>query len=229
MNTVFAPPPFPTAAVDGTDARFPIRRVYCVGRNFADHTREMGKDPDKEPPFFFLKPADAILSEGGTVAYPPQTENLQHEIELVVALGAGGVEVAEADAERLIFGYAAGLDLTRRDLQLAARESGRPWEVGKTFNNSGPIGRIRPIAQTGVLSSGGMRLTVNSETRQSSDIAHHVWSVPQVIARLSQFFELHAGDLIFMGTPAGVSSLHPGDRLAASIDGLPELHVTIGA
>jgi fumarylpyruvate hydrolase len=228
MNYAFPPPPPAHATIVDSDAVFPIHRVYCVGRNFADHTREMGKDPQLHPPFFFLKPADAVLSGGGTIAYPPSTGNFQHEIELVVALGAGGLRIPALRAEEHIFGYAVGMDLTRRDLQLDARENGRPWEVGKTFNHSGPIGAIVPASRLGHPESGKMRLTVNGEVRQQADIKEHVWSVPRVIEHLSQFFELAAGDLIFMGTPAGVSSVEVGDQLVASIDGLGELRVNIG-
>jgi fumarylpyruvate hydrolase len=229
MNYVFPCPAPPSASIEGTDDRFPLHRVYCVGRNFADHTREMGKDPEKHPPFFFLKPPDAVKSGGGTVAYPPVTENLQHEIELVVAMGGGGLRIPAARAEELVFGYAVGLDLTRRDLQLEARENGRPWEVGKTFNNSAPLGKIVPVVGAKHPKSGAMRLEVNGMVRQHSDINNHVWPVAQVIERLSHLFELGAGDLIFMGTPAGVSSLQVGDNIVAAIDGLGELRVDIGA
>lgn len=228
MSFVFPPRPVPSAAIAGTNDIFPIGRVYCVGRNFDEHTREMGKDPSTNPPFFFLKPADAVLSGGGIVPYPPQTKNFQHEIELVVAVGAEGVNVPVDRAENIIFGYAVGLDMTRRDLQMEARESGRPWEPGKTFERSGPLGLIHPATAIGHPRKGAMRLAVNGQVRQQADIDQHVWNVREVIARLSLFYHLRAGDLVFMGTPAGVSALKPGDALLATIDGLSPLEVTIG-
>lgn len=215
----------------GDTREFPVRRIYCVGRNYAAHAREMGFDPDREPPFFFCKPADAVVycAPGKTAEapYPPATENLQHEIELVVAIGAGGANIAVEEANAHIFGYAVGLDMTRRDLQIAMREKGRPWEVGKAFDHGAPIGMIHPVSASGFIESGEIFVNVNDETRQRSDLTHLIWSVPEVIANLSSLFELAPGDLIFTGTPEGVGKVERGDVLTGSVAGLGEIRVRI--
>ncbi len=210
-----------------TGGAFPVRRIYCVGRNYRAHAIEMGFDPDREAPFFFLKPADAIVPSGSTVAYPPRTADYQHEIELVVAIGKGGKDIPAEQAAEHIFGYAVGLDMTRRDLQLTARKAGRPWDMGKGFDQSAPCGTITPIAETGELTGGAIDLTVNGETRQASDLALLIWSVREVIADLSTYCELAPGDLIFTGTPEGVGPVGPGDELIGRIDGLDDLKIRI--
>jgi fumarylpyruvate hydrolase len=228
MQFVLPAPPTPTVAVIGTDARFPVRRVFCVGRNYAAHAREMGKDPDREPPFFFCKPADAVVDSGETIAYPPQTENFHHEAELVVAIGKGGRDIAETDALSHVWGYAIGNDLTRRDLQFAARDMGRPWDFGKAFDRSAVIGPIHPVAETGHPDKGSIRLTVNGTVRQDADLTELIWSVPEVISYLSHSIALAPGDLIMTGTPAGVGPLVPGDVCVIAIEGLGEISTTIG-
>lgn len=210
----------PTVAVEGSPLRFPVRRVFCVGRNYPEHSREMGGDPAREQPFFFTKPADAVLPSGCDVPYPPRTTDLQHEIELVVALGAGGRNVAVADAPGLVFGYAVGNDLTRRDLQAAAKRQGRPWDVAKGFDGSAPVTPIRTVAEVGHVARGRIWLAVNGVLRQQGDLADMIWSVAEVIAELSTYFELRPGDLVFTGTPAGVGPLVPGDRVQGGVDGV---------
>ena len=182
---VIQTPPVVGLPVDGSDAKFPVRRVYCIGRNYAAHAREMGRDPDREPPFFFMKPADVLVEDGAEIPYPPQTSNLHHEAELVVALGQGGRDIAEADALTHVWGYAAGNDLTRRDLQLKAREQGRPWDLGKGFDNSAPIAPIHPVSTVGHPSKGAIRLTVNGEVKQDADLSDLIWSFPEMISNLS--------------------------------------------
>jgi fumarylpyruvate hydrolase len=222
---VFPPPATVTVPVrDG--GLFPVRRVYCVGRNFPEHAREMGHDPDREPPFFFGKPADAVTT-AAELPYPPLTENLHHEVELVVAVGAGGADIAVMDAPTHIFGYAIGLDLTRRDLQQAARKAGRPWDMGKGFDFSAPIAPIVRVGEGGHPARGAITLDINGERRQSGDIAQMIWSVPEIVAELSRYVALMPGDLIFTGTPAGVGPLLRGDRVQASIAGVGALTVTI--
>ena len=216
----------PSVPVNGTDARFPVRRIYCVGRNYAAHAREMGAD-ERDPPFFFMKPADAIVLSDGTAAYPPQTNDLHHEIELVVAIGTDGHDIAEAKALDHVFGYAVGIDLTRRDLQQQAKDKGRPWDMGKGFDQSAPITAITPAATVGHIGAGAIWLKVNDQTRQNSDVAKLIWSVPETIAYLSGLVALGPGDLIYTGTPAGVAALKPGDALHGHVDGLDELFVTI--
>ena len=225
MTTVFPPPVAPTLAVHGTDARFPVRRIYCVGRNFADHAKEMGAVVDRGNPVFFMKPGDAVVAGGGAVAYPPGTRDLHHEVELVVALGrdADG-EVAVADAPALVFGYTVGLDLTRRDLQGAAKAKGLPWDTGKAFDHSAPISAIVPLAEAGELGARALTLKVNGETRQRGTLDDLVWNVPEILHELSKLFALRAGDLVFMGTPAGVGPLLPGDRFDAELEGIATLH-----
>jgi fumarylpyruvate hydrolase len=197
-----------------------VRRVFCVGRNYAAHSREMGGDPDREEPFFFMKPADALVSGGADTPYPPATSDLHHEVEMVVALGQGGANIAEADALGHIFGYAAGVDLTRRDLQAIAKTQARPWDMAKGFDASGPIGLIAPASRVGHPETAAITLAVNGRTRQASDISHMIWSVPETIAYLSKLVTLAAGDLIFTGTPEGVAAVVRGDEMTAEIAGI---------
>jgi fumarylpyruvate hydrolase len=215
---VFAPPAVPSVAVEATAARFAVHRIYCVGRNYAEHAREMGGS-DRDRPFFFAKPADAVVEDGAEVPMPPRTADFHHEIELVVALARGGRNISAERALEWVFGYAVGNDFTRRDLQRAARAQGQPWETSKGFDHSAGIGRLRPAAQ-GHLSQGHIWLKVNGAVRQSSDIAAMTWKVPEIIAELSTFFDLAQGDLIFTGTPAGVGPLQAGDLVAGGIEGL---------
>ncbi len=207
--------------------RFPVRRIYCVGRNYAEHAREMGHDPDREAPFFFMKPADALVIDGAAMPYPPGTSELHHEMELVVALGSGGANIAESNAMSCVWGYAAGLDMTRRDIQGEAKKLGRPWDMGKGFDHSAPIGRLRPAAGFDP-GRGGIELQVNGAVRQSSDLSKLIWSVEETIAYLSELVRLAAGDLIFTGTPEGVAAVKRGDVLVGKIDGVPPVEVTIG-
>ena len=206
--------------------RFPVRRIYCVGRNYNDHVVEMGGVPGREPPFFFQKPADALLLDGN-FPYPPATRDVHHEVELVVALQSGGKEIAISNAAQHIYGYAVGIDMTRRDLQGEAKKAGRPWEVGKAFDHSAPIGEINPKSDTGLLEHAGISLHVNGTQRQSSDISQMIWSVPEIISELSRLFELHAGDIIFTGTPSGVGPVQPGDKLHATIERVGELSLQV--
>jgi len=224
---VFASCVAPTVAIAGTDLRFPVHRIYCVGRNYADHVREMGADPAREPPCFFSKPADAIVANGAPVPYPPRTANLHHEIELVVAIGRGGSRIAVDDALEHVFGYAVGNDLTRRDLQAAAKERGLPWDTAKGFDHSAPISAIRRASDGGHLTHGAIWLEVNGERRQQADLAEMIWSVPEIVSELSNLYQLQPGDLIFTGTPAGVGRIERGDRLLGGIDGLDTLRNTI--
>lgn len=228
MPFVFPPQPIPSVAVDGEDARFPVRRVFCVGRNYAAHAREMGRDPDREAPFFFTKPSDAVVAGGTIVPYPPLTKNLHHEAELVVAIGREGFRVAEETALDHVYGYAAGNDLTRRDLQFEAREAGRPWDWAKAFDNSAVCGTIRRVAATGHLSAGRIRLEVNGTVRQDADLAEMIWSVPEIVSILSHSVRIRPGDLVFTGTPAGVGPLVPGDVCSVVIDGLDPVSISIG-
>lgn len=220
MNYVIDPPAPPSLPVEGEGGRFPIRRVYCIGRNYAEHAREMGHDPDREPPFFFMKPADAILPAGADFPYPPGTIDVHHEIELVVALRSGGREIAESDALAHVYGYAVGLDMTRRDLQGEAKKLGRPWEVGKGFDQSAPCAPLQPASRIGHPSKGRIWLKVNGEGKQEGDLADLIWSIPEMIAYLSRLFELKAGDLIMTGTPAGVGPVKRGDVLEGGVDGV---------
>jgi fumarylpyruvate hydrolase len=222
----FTPSPVPSVAITGSHQRFPVHRIYCVGRNYADHAREMGTDPKTEPPVFFMKPPDAVTPSGAEVPFPPRTANFHHEIELVVAIGRSGSHISVDDALDHVFGYAVGVDLTRRDLQQAARKRGEPWEIGKAFDCSAPIGAIRPAAQ-GHVSRGRIWLSVNDELRQQADVADMIWGVPEIIAALSDLFELQPGDLIYTGTPAGVGPLRLGDRIEGGIEGLEGLSNTI--
>jgi fumarylpyruvate hydrolase len=227
MAYVFPPPPTPVVAVKGRPEQFAVHRIYCVGRNYAAHAREMGANPEREPPFFFAKPATALVPNHAPVPYPSRTHNFHHEIELVVAIGKGGREIPAAQALDHVFGYAVGNDLTRRDLQSDAKDNGRPWDTSKGFDHSAVISAITPVSQSGHLRSGRIWLHVNAQPRQQADISELIWSVPEVIAELSTFFELQPGDLIYTGTPAGVGALKRGDRLEGGIDGLDELVTTI--
>ena len=217
----------PALPVVGADAAFPVRRIYCVGRNYAAHAREMGHDPDREPPFFFAKPADSIVPNGGDVAYPVATKNLHPEIELVVALGQGGWNIPVADANDCNYGYGVGLDLTHRDMQGVAKDMGRPWDLSKGFDNAAPMTAIRPMSDTGILETGAITLTVNGAPRQKGDLADMIWNVPETINYLSGLIELKPGDLIFTGTPEGVAAIERGDVLVGHVDGLDDLHVTL--
>lgn len=222
----FPAAPVPAVAVAGTELRFPVHRIYCVGRNYAEHVREMGADPGRSAPVFFMKPNDAVVPSGTAVPYPPGTTNLHHEIELVVALGAAGRNLDPARALQHVFGYAAGNDLTRRDLQNAAKAHGQPWDTAKGFDCSAPIAALRPVAQ-GHVSAGRIWLKVNGVLRQEADVAEMLWKVPHIIAELSKLYALRAGDLIFTGTPAGVGALKPGDSIEGGIAGLELLRHTI--
>ncbi|MEZ5798593.1 MAG: fumarylacetoacetate hydrolase family protein [Paracoccaceae bacterium] len=223
MTWILPPPPQPSVAVQGSAARFPVRRIFCVGRNYAEHAREMGNDPDRELPFFFCKPADALVVSGSTLPFPPATANLHHEAELVVALSGGGAMLSETDAPGLIFGHAAGNDLTRRDLQAEAKAARRPWDMSKGFDASAPIGAIRP----GPIGDAAIRCTVNGTVRQQARLHDMIWPVNAIIAHLSRLVTLAPGDLIFTGTPAGVGALEPGDRCTVEIDGLEPATVTL--
>ncbi|MCO5121867.1 MAG: fumarylacetoacetate hydrolase family protein [Burkholderiaceae bacterium] len=219
------------AEVRGGRDRFPVRRVYCVGRNYAAHAREMGFDPDRDPPFFFCKPADAVVSvpEGSvaSIPYPPKTANYHHEVELVVAIGREGANIPVASAAEHVWGYAVGLDMTRRDLQFAMRDKGRPWELGKAFDASAPMGPLVAASEVPDIAKAGIWLDVDGQRRQESSIAHLIWSIPETIAYLSEYFRLMPGDLIFTGTPEGVGPVEPGAMLHAHVDGVPELRIQI--
>ncbi|MEG8220502.1 fumarylacetoacetate hydrolase [Sphingobium sp. LB126] len=228
MTAIFTLPPHPLALIEGSDERFPVGRIFCVGRNYAAHAREMGKDPDRDPPFFFTKFANAIVPGDSTVPYPPETANYHYEAELVIAIGQEGAAVATEDALDLVFGYAVGLDMTRRDIQLDAREKGRPWDLGKNFAWSAPIAAIRTVQDGGHITSGPIRLTVNGEVKQEADIADLIWDCQETIAYLSRFERLLPGDLIYTGTPAGVGPVQPGDVMEVTIAGLAPLKVTVG-
>ena len=229
MSFVIPPAPQASVPVHG-GGQFPVRRIYCVGRNYAEHAQEMGFT-GREPPFFFLKPADAVLpvADGttGEMAYPPQTRNLHHEIELVVAIGQGGRDIAAADSVKHIWGYAVGLDMTRRDLQGEMKKQGRPWCIGKAFDESAPIGPLHPIASTGALDKGAITLSVNGSLRQKGDLSELIWNVAETIEVLSAAWTLQAGDLIFTGTPAGVGAVLPGDVMEGAIEGLGVLLVKV--
>jgi fumarylpyruvate hydrolase len=222
------PPAVASVAVAGSDARFPVRRIFCVGRNYAAHAREMGRDPDREPPFFFTKPADAVVDDQQTVAYPPETNNFHYEAELVLAIGKGGVNISEEQALDYIWGYAIGNDLTRRDLQLTAREQGRPWDWGKAFDRSAVCGPIHPVSEVGHIDAGSIRLSVNGTVKQDADLKELIWSVPEIVSILSRTMEIKAGDLVYTGTPAGVGPLVPGDVCVIEIAGLGSISTTIG-
>lgn len=229
MNYAIAPAAVTSLAVAGITERFPVNRIFCVGRNYAAHAREMGKDPDRDPPFFFMKPANAAVDASSplTAPYPPKTTNFHHEIELVVAIGTGGKDIAVGDALNHVYGYATGLDMTRRDLQLDARDKGRPWEFGKSFAQSAPVGTISRVADGGHVGEGAISVTVNGGVRQSSDVAKLIWSVSECIAYLSEYETLEPGDLIMTGTPEGVNAVVPDDVMQGDIAGLAGITVTV--
>ncbi len=224
---VIAPPDVASLAVAGTSSRFPVRRIFCVGRNSAAHAREMGRDPDREPPFFFMKPADAVMDNGAAIPYPPETRNFHYEIELVVALSRGGADIAPEHALEHVFGYGVGIDLTRRDLQLAARDLGRPWDWGKGFDHSAPIAPLLPLALSGHPASGRIWLAVNGVIKQDADLAELIWNVPEVIATVSRSMRLAPGDIIMTGTPAGVGPIQRGDHVTGGIDGIGEINISV--
>jgi fumarylpyruvate hydrolase len=223
----FSPPPVPTLAIAGSDRFFPVHRIYCVGRNFADHAIEMGHDPDREPPFFFQKNPDSLVPGGNDFPYPPASSDVHHEIELVVALGRGGADIPVEEAMTHVFGYAVGLDMTRRDLQAQAKKAGRPWEVAKAFEASAPCGPIVPAADVPEIGRGRIWLAVNGETRQDGDLSQMIWKVPEMISYLSGLFTLQPGDLIFAGTPAGVGAVKRGDAMTGGIDGIGEIRTRV--
>jgi fumarylpyruvate hydrolase len=228
MTYPFSLPDRPAVPVAGTEFEFPVRRIFCVGRNYAAHAREMGKDPTREPPFFFTKFADTLVSGGGSIPYPPKTGNYHFEAELVVAIGKEAAEIESDHALDVVYGYAVGLDMTRRDLQFEARDAGRPWDMGKNFSFSAPIAPIRPVSNHGHVESGAIILRVNTEIKQQADIRDLIWSCAEVVAHLSRFERLLPGDLIYTGTPAGVGPVKTGDHIEVTIEGLESLHVDIG-
>ncbi|MEY5099787.1 MAG: fumarylacetoacetat hydroxylase [Pseudomonadota bacterium] len=221
-------PPQAAVAVVDSSQRFPVRRVFCVGRNYAAHAREMGNDPDREPPFFFCKPADAVVPAAGTVPYPSLTSNLHHEIELVVAIGGHGVDVSPEDALSLVWGYGVGVDLTRRDLQDVAKQLSRPWDWSKGFDASAPCSPLKPASATGHPQQGRIWLEVNGTVRQQGDLNEMIWPVADVISHVSRAVALQPGDLIYSGTPAGVGALEPGDVVRGGVEGVGEFTFTVG-
>ncbi len=242
MTFAFTPPAIATVAIQNSSELFPIHRIYCVGRNYAAHAREMGADPIREPPFFFCKPADAVwpadapadssVGAGDTppsLPYASATTNLHHEIELIIAIGKAGREIPPAQATEHIFGYAVGLDMTRRDLQNRLKDKGHPWETGKAFDRSAPISRITPVTRCGHPASGRIWLKVNDQLKQQGDLADMIWSIPEIISHLSTYFELQAGDLIFTGTPEGVGPIKPGDVITAGADGIAQIAIRFTA
>jgi fumarylpyruvate hydrolase len=224
---VISPPPQAEIAVAGTNKTFPVRRIWCVGRNYIEHIREMGQD-ERAPPFFFAKPADAIVPDGGTVPYPPLTKDMHHEVELVVALKSGGRNIPVNKANDCIFGYAVGIDLTRRDLQIASREVKRPWEIGKAFDGSAPCGAIKPASETGHPTKGKITLKVNGKIRQDGDLNQMIWNIPETSSKLSEMVALAAGDIIMTGTPSGVAATVAGDKIECEAENVGKLTVTIG-
>ncbi|HKP24922.1 MAG TPA: fumarylacetoacetate hydrolase family protein [Dongiaceae bacterium] len=225
---IFAPHSLPTLPIRGSDKMFPVHRIYCVGRNYAEHAIEMGHDPNREAPFFFQKNPDTLVPSGGTFPYPDASKDVHHEFEMVVALKSGGKDIAQDKALSHVFGYAVGLDMTRRDLQGEAKKLGRPWEVGKAFESAAPCSEIVPASVIGHPARGAVWLKVNGQERQKGDLNQLIWKVPEMIAYLSGLFELRAGDLIFSGTPAGVGPVKRGDVLHGGVDGVGELKVTVG-
>lgn len=217
---LFQPPETISVGIQGESKRFPVRRIYCVGRNYAEHAREMGHDPDRELPFFFSKSPDNLVLNNGDFPYPSVSKDVHHEIEMVVAIGKGGVNIPAEKALEHVYGYAIGLDMTRRDLQGEAKKAGRPWEIGKAFEHSAPLAEIVPASVTGHLNKGAIWLKVNGEVRQQSDLSQLIWNVPEIIAHLSASFELKAGDLIMTGTPAGVAAVKRGDVMEGFCEGL---------
>ena len=229
MTYAIQPPPITTLPVAGTDESFPVSRVYCVGRNYAEHAVEMGGDPDRELPFFFMKPANSVVPNGGFLPFPTGTEDLHHEIELVVALGEGGADLTASAALSHVFGYAVGLDMTRRDMQAEAKKARRPWDMAKGFDRSAPVSAIRPVSAIGHPERGSIWLRVNDELRQQGDLSQQIWKVPETIAYLSTLVELRPGDLVMTGTPKGVGPVRRGDQLVGHIDGVGELEVSYRA
>lgn len=223
---VIPPPPVVSIPTDG-GGQFPVRRIFCVGRNYAAHAREMGHDPDREAPFFFCKPADSLVVGGADMPYPAMTHDLHHEMELVVGLSSGGVDIAEADAMSHVWGYAAGLDMTRRDMQAEAKKAGRPWDMAKGFDHSAPIGLMVPASAVADPGRGLIELKVNGAVRQSSDLSYLIWSIPETIAYLSRLVRLEAGDLIFTGTPEGVAAASRGDVLEGVVAGVGSVRTTL--
>src|SRR5436309_4386948 len=226
-SNVIPPPPQAAISVAGTGKYFPVRRLWCVGRNYVEHIKEMGQDV-REPPFFFAKPPDAIVADGGTVPYPSLTKDMHHEVELVVALKGGGRNITTQKASDCIYGYGVGIDLTRRDLQIASRDIKRPWEIGKAFDASAPCGPVRPASETGHPKKGRIVLKVNGKVRQDGDLEQMIWNVPEVIWKLSEMVALAAGDIIMTGTPAGVAATVAGDKIECEVEGVGKLTVTIG-
>jgi fumarylpyruvate hydrolase len=216
----------PALAIAESNQTFPVGRIYCVGRNYAEHAREMGHDPQREPPFFFMKPADAIVASGATLPYPQATKDLHHEIEMVVAIGKDGADIPVEKALDHVFGYGVGLDMTRRDLQGEAKKMGRPWEMGKAFDNSAPCTALKPVTMVGHPSKGAIWLKVNGAVKQKGDLSEMIWNVPEMISYLSKLITLRAGDVIMSGTPAGVGPVRAGDRLEGHVDGVGDLTVT---
>ncbi|MEO7052852.1 MAG: fumarylacetoacetate hydrolase family protein [Rhodanobacter sp.] len=227
MTYIIAAPIQPSLPIIGSEQRFPIRRVFCIGRNYAEHAREMGASVDTGAPMFFCKPADAVVSDGDDVPYPTVTSDLHHEVEMVLALGAGGRDVEVSQAATLVWGYGVGLDLTRRDLQAQAKAKGHPWDVAKAFDHSAPVSALCPAAEAAITADTVLRLSVNGDVRQQTTLGEMVHGVPQIIAALSRLFELKAGDLIFTGTPAGVAALRRGDQIHAELAGVAELDTRI--
>lgn len=217
----------PGVPIADSAAIFPVRRIFCIGTNYAAHSREMGGDPDRQPPFYFSKSADTVVPGGGVIDYPPRTANLHHEIELVVAIGKGGADVAPDAAQDLVFGYAVGIDLTRRDLQAAAKEAGRPWDAGKNFDQCAPISAIHTVEEVGHPEDRRIWLSVNGELRQDGNLDELIWSVPEAIAEVSTYCALAPGDLIFTGTPAGVGPIARGDKLTGGVDGIDQIEIEL--
>jgi len=224
MDYVLQPPVPPSVAITDSAARFPVRRIFCVGRNYADHVREMGNDPKSEPPIFFTKPADAVVDSGAAIAYASNTSNFHFEVELVVAIATGGAELSESGALTRVWGYGVGVDLTRRDRQAEAKRGGAPWDVAKAFDQSAPTGALKQGAHPG---KGRIWLSVNGDIKQDADLSDMIWSVPEIIAHLSRSWRLEPGDLIFTGTPAGVGPIQRGDQVACGVEGLSELRFSV--
>ncbi len=227
MSFVIDPTPPVTIPVAGVEAVFPVNNIYCVGRNYADHAIEMGGDPNREAPFFFMKPAYAVSTNGVSLSYPSHSIDVHHELEMVVALADGGINVPVNEAMGLVYGYGIGVDMTRRDLQAEAKDKRRPWEAGKTFAQAAPCADLSPVFETGEINSAEIQLTINGEIRQQGNVNQMIWKVDEIISRLSEMFLLQAGDLIFTGTPAGVGPVKKGDDVRATLEGLPELHFKV--
>lgn len=227
-NFVFPPAEIPSAAVRGSDARYAVSRIFCVGRNYADHAREMGADPTREPPFYFTKPASALTPSGATVPYPTETKNYHYEMELVIAIGAPVFKVTPEAAKAAIWGYAAGLDMTRRDLQATAKAGGKPWDTAKGFDQSAILADIARVADVGLLEKGAITLAVNGVEKQRGNLADMIWSQAEIVSNLSHLYHLHPGDLIYTGTPAGVGAVVPGDVITGHIEGLGDIRLTVG-